>query len=331
MTAGVASAEVTFSGKGEAGVYRLAPTAATTGTAAIEMAELAGDTAATDEGKYTYNAAGELTLTAASGTAGVDATAISTAKTAVENAITVAKGNIAAHQLLMDADTTLANYNTEKDLKTADEAELARLEATLAKLTAVAATGKGATPKLVAYSGYDFNVAVSGASDNGMTFAMGFDMGAGSIADQDDDRAMDAQGGSIATDELTITYAGYTVGIGNDNIDDLYDDTQNGDVSLSGSLGDLTFSLVTDMDDDVKAVTATTVYDNAAGNAAGADSVTSRAAVAAVYNPTSYAIGYTMGNVAFSMAGTEHDDRGHAAAKMSLNYTVSDAKRKTRV
>ena len=32
-----------------------------------------------------------------------------------------------------------------------------------------------------------------------------------------------------------------------------------------------------------------------------------------------------MGNIAFSMAGTEHDDRGHAAAKMSLAYTVSDA------
>ena len=30
------------------------------------------------------------------------------------------------------------------------------------------------------YTGYDFNVALSAASDNGMTFAMGFDMGAGS-------------------------------------------------------------------------------------------------------------------------------------------------------
>ncbi len=36
--------------------------------------------------------------------------------------------------------------------------------------------------KIVKYSGYDFNIAASGASDNGMTFAMGFDMGAGVIA-----------------------------------------------------------------------------------------------------------------------------------------------------
>jgi hypothetical protein len=165
---------------------------------------------------------------------------------------------------------------------------------------------------------------------------MGFDMGAGHIADQDDDRAMDAQGGAVANDELTITYAGYTVGIGNDLIDDLYDDDQNGDISLAGSLGDLTFSLVTDMDDDVKKVAASTTYKAATGAVdANGDGVidstyvesvySETAAVAAVYNPTSYAIGYTMGNIAFSMGGTEHDDRGHSAAKMSLNYTVSDA------
>jgi len=220
-------------------------------------------------------------------------------------------------------DTTKANADAEKDAIALLEAKLAAAKKVYDLAKGSAAAAKGATPKLKAYSGYDFNVALSGASDNGMTFAMGFDMGAGHIADQDDDRAMDAQGGSIATDELTITYAGYTVGIGNDNIDDLYDDTQNGDISLSGSLGDLTFSLVTDMDEDVKAVAASQVYTNSA--TAGADTFVDTAAVAAVYNPTSYAIGYKMGNIAFSMAGTEHDDRGHAAAKMSLNYTVSDA------
>jgi len=189
-----------------------------------------------------------------------------------------------------------------------------------------AATGKGATPKLKAYSGYDFNVAAAGTADNGMTFAMGFDMGAGSIADQDDDRAMDAQAGTIDTSGLTIGYNGYTVVIGDEKVDDLYDaDGWNADVSLSGSLGDLTFTLATDMDDDVKAVAASKVW-TAAGTAGdGTSTFVDTAAVAAEYNPTSYAIGYTMGDVAFSMAGTEHDARGNAAAKMSLTYTVSDA------
>jgi hypothetical protein len=324
LAAGVASAEITFSGKGEAGFYRNAPTAATTGTAAVEMAELAGDAAAADEGQYTYED-GVLTFTAATGTAGTTAGDIAASVTAVADAIATTKGLIAAHQVLMDADTTDAAYNAEKDLKTADEAELARLEATLAKLTAVAATGKGATPNLTAYSGYDFNVAVSGASDNGMTFAMGFDMGEGMIADQDDDRAMDAQGAAIATSAMTIGYAGYTIEIGDDKIDDVYDDTQNGDVSIAGALGDLTFKIVHDMDDDVVAVSAATIYDNAAANDAGADSVTQRAAVAPVYNTTSYSLGYTMGNVAFGMASTDHDDRGNAASSFSLAYTVSDS------
>jgi len=364
MTAGVASAEVTFSGTGEAGVYRTAPTAAVAAVAgrdvkitgsqgavsdldeilntdnnttfvdfeALADMSVATATAATaneDTIEFVGSATGgTLTVTAGTGTIGTpDAAQLVEAELMV----------VLATQKVAEAQTTYNQATTEAAADNAATA-LAEAQARLALITKArdlikgsAAVAKGATPKLVAYSGYDFNVGLSGSSDNGMTFAMGFDMGAGSIADQDDDRAMDAQGGSIATDEVTITYAGYTVGIGNDNIDDLYDDSQNGDVSLSGSLGDLTFSLVTDMDDDVKAVAASQVFTAAtAGGGAGATdhvpaSFVDTAAVAAVYNPTSYAIGYTMGNIAFSMAGTEHDDRGHAAAKMSLNYTVSDA------
>jgi hypothetical protein len=163
-----------------------------------------------------------------------------------------------------------------------------------------------------AYSGYDFNVAASAASDNGMTFAFGFDMGAGHIADQDDDRVMDAQGGAIAADEVTIGYNGYTIKIGDDLIDDLYDDSQNGDVSLGGSFGDLTFNIVTDMDKDVAAAKATFAAATGAYTPA----------VAAVYNPTSYSVGYSMGDMSFAMSGTDHDDFGNAAAKYSLTYAL---------
>jgi len=159
-------------------------------------------------------------------------------------------------------------------------------------------------------------------------------MGAGHIADQDDDRAMDPQGAAVTNDQLTIGYMGYTIEIGDDLIDDTYSDDQNGDIAISGSLGDLSFKLVTDMDDDVKAVAGGWVYtaETAATTARkstdatwAAGSLVYRDAVAAVYNPTSYSIGYTMGDIAFSMAGTEHDQFGNAAAKMSLAYTVSDA------
>ena len=41
-------------------------------------------------------------------------------------------------------------------------------------------------------SGYDFDVTVSAASDNGITMSGGFDMGGGSIVDYSDDDAIEA-------------------------------------------------------------------------------------------------------------------------------------------
>ena len=132
---------------------------------------------------------------------------------------------------------------------------------------------------MVAYSGYDMNVAVSAESDNGIVFGMGFDMGAGLIADQNDDRAMDAQGAEIGTSALTATMNGYTLSIGSDKLDDVYDDTQNGDIGLSGNVGGVAFNLVHDLTDEVKAVAASTVYTTATNaatitaNTAGSDTL----------------------------------------------------------
>ena len=106
---------------------------------------------------------------------------------------------------------------------------------------------------MVAYSGYDMNVAMSAETDSGIVFGMGFDMGAGFIADQDDDRAMDAQDATIETSALTATMNGYTLSIGSDKLDDTYDDTQNGDIGLSGNVGGVAFNLVHDLTDEVVA------------------------------------------------------------------------------
>jgi hypothetical protein len=237
MTAGVASAEITFSGKGEAGVYRTAPTAAVAAVAgapadvnAVTTTGLVQDgtaSAAANNREIGYDSNGILVVKAASTADGAapNAQAILDQQEVVDAAATVLAALVKAQ-----GDGTAANYasqnarNNFASAIAAAQANLALEQEKLTIMTGSAAVAKGATPKLVSYSGYDFNVALSGSSDNGMTFAMGFDMGAGHIADQDDDRAMDAQGGSIATDELTITYANYTVGIGNDNIDDLYSD-----------------------------------------------------------------------------------------------------------
>jgi hypothetical protein len=295
LTAGVAAAEITFSGVGEAGFYRTGKT----GAVAASLGYM-----------HTYSA-GVKTASTTRATAANVATrldAVRQEEADLQDALDARADDVTEAQAIA-GDTAIAN--AQRDL--AD----AKSEYAAAVGTAAAAAVKAGD--MQAYSGYDFNVAASAAADNGMTFAFGFDMGAGHIADQDDDRAMDAQGGAIAADEVTIGYNGYTIKIGDDLIDDLYDDSQNGDVSLGGSFGDLTFNVVTDLDKDVPASVGKLTAATATAGASWAE------ASAAVWNPTSYAIGYTMGDMSFAMSGTDHDDYGNAAAKYSLTYQVLPA------
>ena len=148
------------------------------------------------------------------------------------------------------------------------------------------------SPTMTVYSGYDLNVAVSGASDNGMTFSMGFDMGAGSLHDGGD-KQMDAQSGDIDTSALTIGYAGVTLVLGQDKSDDLYDDSQNGDVKISGAFGDLNFAAVLDTDSDE--------------------------------DSNSFSLSGAAADMTWSLVSTDSDDSDNAAAKVTVGYTVSDA------
>jgi len=221
LTAGVASAEITFSGSGEAGFYRTAKV-----KAAAAKVKAGTETQTVTSNQTT--AAAEDGVSIALADSGTAAT-----QTLIDHASSVgsAAAVTTAAKALADAIEGGATDATIAQL--AYDLEVAQLSFDAIGTAAVAAAKAG---DMTSYSGYDFNVAASGASDNGMTFAMGFDMGAGLIADQDDDRAMDAQAGAIATSAMTIGYNGYTIEIGDDKIDDLYDDTQNGDVSLAGSL-----------------------------------------------------------------------------------------------
>ena len=195
-------------------------------------------------------------------------------------------------------------------------------------VTATAAVAAVATSDMVAYSGYDMNVAMSAETDSGIVFGMGFDMGAGLIADQDDDRAMDTQVETIDTSALTATMNGYTLSIGSDKLDDTYDDTQNGDIGLSGNIGGVSFNLVHDLTDEVKAVAASTVFtkeDTSKGARGDHDYVAATfvetAAVAATIETTSLSLGGAVGDIAWSLAATTGDDRGDSAAKGSVTYS----------
>jgi hypothetical protein len=119
MTAGVASAEITFSGKGEAGVYRTAPTAAVAAVAgapadvnAVTATGLVQDgtaTAAANNREIGYDANGILVVKAASTADGTAPTAqqVLDQQEAVADATTALKA-------LTDAqsDGTDANYAT---------------------------------------------------------------------------------------------------------------------------------------------------------------------------------------------------------------------------
>jgi outer membrane protein OmpU len=138
---------------------------------------------------------------------------------------------------------------------------------------------------------YDLDVAVSAAADNGMTFALGFDMGAGNKIDYDDDDELEAQGNSVGDADVSMTYMGWTVKVDQAGIDNLFDDSQDDeDMSISGSVAGFDVAFTTDLEDD----------------------------------SSSYKLGTTVAGIALTFTGTDDDDAGGSAAGVSAKYSVSD-------
>ena len=162
---------------------------------------------------------------------------------------------------------------------------------------------------------------LSGASDNGITFAAGFDMGAGQLSDIANN-ALDTQSATIGAPTVSASMNGYTVAFSADGIDDLYDDSQNGDVSVAGTIGGVTFKVVHDLEADTAASAAT--FKAASGNAGDANykAATFTDAVKAVYNTTSYTLGTTVGGVGLALTGTDANDEGLAGMKAKATYVM---------
>ena len=313
LAAGVAQADVTFSGKMEAGVNRTAKTDAVAAVAGTQS------TNAFSSGVLTQTAVATAS-TATTIAAALNAVVLETQDLAVAEAALAADG---------DTTDTLAERNDLQDAVNAAKAALAIAEANYAAQAGTAAVAAIEAGDMVAYSGYDMNVALSSTLDNGMVVSAAFDMGAGNIADRDDDRVMDAQGAAVALSTVTIKNGGLTYVIGQDKIDDLYDDTQNGDVSVSGAAGGVSYTLVADLDKDTKAVAASTNYTAETDTASDATYVASVysevAAVAEVYESTSLKLAGAAGGLDWSLTTTNKNDRGNAATKVSLGYAASDA------
>ena len=376
-TAGMASAEITFSGKGEAGMYQTAKTDAVAAKLGLQTAQntTVVVSAASGVGVFTngalssadnaltgaaaYAAANDASVTIATATGLVTTTAATgTATAATAASVTAALIDLRAAQDAVTAKARLLAIEVaDGDDAGADKAanELAALQTIEAVMQAqynkqlgTAAVAAVASGDMVAYSGYDVNDAMSAETDSGIVFGMGFDMGAGLIADQNDDRAMDTQGETIATSALTATMSGYTLSIGSDKLDDVYDDRQNGDIGLSGNVGGVAFNLVHDLTDEVVAKKATyTAATQVARTAANSSIVletggayvhgtTSATAVsgdsdyvnaafsgtaAGAVESTSLSLGGAVGAVSYTFAATNGNDSGDSAAKGSLTYT----------
>ena len=164
----------------------------------------------------------------------------------------------------------------------------------------------------------DFNVAVSAASDNGITMSAGFGYDAGQQVDTADFEldANEAAASDItahapaatpavngnnnpawttAAPSLTIGYNGYTVTADGSGVADLYNgDVDSGDLGISGSIGGVSFAMTTGTATDDK--------------------------------NTSMSLGYTMGDLTASYVNTNNSDgEGENANKISVAYAMGDA------
>ena len=151
----------------------------------------------------------------------------------------------------------------------------------------------GAADDMALRTGYDLNIALTGESDNGIAYSMGTDIGGGDTIDRNDDFAIDSQDMGVSVPTMTISYAGLTITAEQDAIDDLYDDSQNGDIGISGSMGGLSFAVVADTDSDATS--------------------------------TSFSLSGATGGMTWGLVSTDSDDNGAAAQKVTLGYTVSDS------
>jgi hypothetical protein len=151
-------------------------------------------------------------------------------------------------------------------------------------------------------SGIDVNISASVTSDNGITVTVADDIGGGSMLDWNDDYAVDAQGTAIGQPTVTLSMAGSSVTIDPNEVDDVYDDSQHGDYKISTTVAGFTIAYV--------------------GSTTGE---TATVGTATVRKSNSYSLGYTMGDLSFSVAGTSNGDAADASAAAGFQAAEGDA------
>ena len=146
-----------------------------------------------------------------------------------------------------------------------------------------------------AYSEVELDVALSAATDSGLTLTASVDINAGQGFDMGDDE-FDNNGGTAGLGAVSVAGAFGTLTFDNDGVADLYDgDSDDHDVKFAYSAGDLSLGLTYDVD-----------------------------TAAATVSGISASVGYTMGSTVLSVSGNDGDN-GDGGMQASVAYTVSDA------
>jgi hypothetical protein len=160
----------------------------------------------------------------------------------------------------------------------------------------------------------DLGFSLSGSSDTGMEFSASIDMGGGKTLDVGDFE-LDTQ--DMGTDDnvsVGIDVGGVSISLSQDGVDDLYDDDKNGDIGITGTMGDLSYSVVTGLEDD----DATSLSVSYSAGAISGSVVSSDEGDASTVS-----VSYEMGDITVS-AEADTDRDGADTSTVTLAYAMSD-------
>jgi outer membrane protein OmpU len=232
-TAGMASADITITGKANAGYY--SGLSKKDGTAAVKKVTGLILTSSASTTAASLSALGIIT-------AGTTTAAVASTNPALE------ADKAAARLAVHDAETALVN-------STANQVTVAGLEAALAnrKAEAVIVLGTDAATASVGtytdagiYSNAGIVATMTGTTDGGITFSTSVDAEAGTEIDTGDFELDGAASGSFGLGAVSMTGGFGTITFDDGGIDNLYDDDLTAaDVSYSTSVGGVTLTAAT--------------------------------------------------------------------------------------
>jgi outer membrane protein OmpU len=170
---------------------------------------------------------------------------------------------------------------------------------------------------LSVYSGVDLGFALSGASDTGMTFSASLDMGGGQTLDVGDFELDTQDMGTDDNASVAIGVSGVTITLSQAGVDDLYDDDIAGDIGISGAMGDLTYSVVTGLEDaDPTSISIGYSAGAISGSVVSSDSGTAEDA-------STVTVTYKMGDISVS-AESDTDRTGADTSSVTVTYAMAD-------